>query len=105
MENYRLFIQKVVPNAHKVRAKTKHFYFSILDMDKGLYPNNFICNMPKITANMSKSVFAQCFENQPLETIAEKLLLTAKQEYDDEEIQGEIDDRLVDISRFRNRTF
>lgn len=102
MGKYRLLIQKVEPNTHRVRAKLKRFYFSILDMDKGLYPNNFICNMPKNTSYLSKSVFAKCFENQKPEMIAEKLLLMAKLEYDDEEIQNEIDDRLSDIRHFKS---
>ncbi len=91
MANYKLLVKKrILKNRRWVKETDKVFTFSVIDLEKGTFPFNFICNLPKTCFN--KSDFSKLFVD-PIK-MAVELLTVAKKEYDDLAIQQEIDLRL-----------
>jgi hypothetical protein len=89
--NYKLLVKKrILKNRSWVKETDKVFTFSVIDLEKGTFPFNFICNLPKTCFN--KSDFSKLFVD-PIK-MAVELLTVAKKEYDDLAIQQEIDLRL-----------
>jgi hypothetical protein len=89
--NYKLLVKKrILKNRRWVKETDKALIFSVIDLEKGAFPFNFICNLPKTC--FYKSVFSKLSVNPT--KMAEELLTKAKKEYDDLAIQQEIAVRL-----------
>jgi hypothetical protein len=91
MANYKLLVKKRIPRKGRwIKETDKVLSFSVIDLEKGTFPFNFICILPKTCFN--KSDFSKVFVD-PIK-MGVKLLTVAKKEYGDLVIQREIDFRL-----------
>jgi hypothetical protein len=95
MAKYKLLIKKeCCRKAIWVKENRKPFSFSVVDLDKGSFPVNWVCNLPKNKACLvNKSDFSKIFTKNSLK-MAIDLLTVARKEYSDLDIQQEIDLRL-----------
>lgn len=98
MSKYKLLIRK--KSARKAlwrKENTGTLYFSVVDLEKGIFPSNWVCLFPKEKKSLvERSIFSKIFSNNPLK-IAVELLTAARKEYSDLDIQQEIDLRLTII--------
>jgi hypothetical protein len=91
MANDKLLVKKRIPRKGRwIKETDKVLTFSVIDLEKGPFPFNFICNLLKTCFN--KSDFSKVFVD-PIK-MAVELLTVAKKEYGDLAIQQEIDLRL-----------
>ena len=98
MAKYRLYITKTKARTY-AKDGSFRFTFSVLDMEKGMYPLAWVCTFPKnYNSGFFKSVFASLASNNPLE-FAYELLTAALQQHDDIEIRQEINNRLEHLSK------
>ncbi len=98
MVTYRLFIQK--RHQRKKRGTdqaTFSLFFAVVDLDRGTFPFNYICDLPK---SFRDTKYSQFFR-EPVTGLltAKRLLDTAKEEYNDWAIQQEIDARISRIKQ------
>lgn len=92
MAIYKLLVKKRFPRKGRwIKETDKVLTFSVIDLEKGLFPFNFICILPKTC--LSKSDFSKVFVD-PIK-MAVELLTVAKKEYGDLAIQQEINLRLA----------
>jgi hypothetical protein len=99
VSKYKLFIQKrVVKNRRWVRESDLRLLFSVIDEDKGHFPFNFVCNLPK--TGFEKADFSKLFPD-PLNKAIE-FLTTAKREYGNNNVQNEIDSRISIVKKIIN---
>lgn len=99
MATYKLFIQK--RHHRKKRGtcqETFSLFFAVVDLDKGAFPFNYICDLPKYFRDTKYSQFFR----EPVTGLltAKRLLDKAKQEYNDLAVQQEIDARISRIKQF-----
>lgn len=96
MGTFKLFAQKYFVRRNRLsKFGNKIFLLSVVDTAKGSYPSSFVCNLP-IKFNNASS-FSEQFE-EPVNT-AILLLKNAREDFDDLEVQQEIDNRLRKIER------
>ena len=77
MANYKLLIKKrILKNRRWVKETDKVLTFSVIDLEKGTFPFNFMYNLPKNFFN--KSDFSKLFVD-PIK-MAVELLTVAKKE-------------------------
>jgi hypothetical protein len=94
MTTYKLSIKKNCPRKSRWRNEDQTiFIFSVIDKDKGSFPNNWVCNLPKASC-FRNSYFSNLFHDDPV-AFAVELLMLAKQEYLNKDIQREIDLRIL----------
>ncbi len=98
MATYRLFIQK----RHQRRKRgadqaTFSLLFTVVDLDRGTFPFNYICDLPKYFRDTKYSQFF--IEPTTGLLTAKSLLDKAKEEYTDPTIQQEIDARISRIKQ------
>ena len=93
---YKLLIQKRY-QGNPPWVKEIHFllYFSVVDLDKGNFPLNYVCNLPR--TSFTQTHFSKLFKD-PFK-IAVELLTAARKEYRDLDIQQEIDCRIAIIQQ------
>jgi hypothetical protein len=92
MAIYKLLVKKRLPRKGRwIKETDKVLTFSVIDLEKGTFPFNFICILPK--TGFSKSDFSKVFVD-PIK-MAIELLTVAKKEYGDLAIQQEINLRLA----------
>ncbi len=92
--NPRLYIMKL--KNIKDYSSRRAIRFAVVDADKTkTYPSNFICMLPQhvSVADQDSSVFARTFGETRVE-LAKKLLNTALENEDDNDIRAEIRERL-----------
>jgi hypothetical protein len=86
-------------SSNKWVKQTTTTNFSVIDLDKGLFPDNYVCTFPKTKSGFSSnSMFAKMFAANAL-SVATELLTKAKKEFSDREIQFEINSRLEKIKK------
>ncbi len=98
MANYGLFIQKRYHKPRRGQIQLKFsLFFALVDLDKGNFPLNFICDLPKDFRN---TTYDELFPNRITALLlAKELLEKAKQEYFDLDVQKEIKHRLFWIEQ------
>ncbi len=98
MTMYKLLIQK---RYHKKRRETSEakfsLFFAVVDLDKGTFPCNYICDLPKY---FKDTKYSQFFD-QPIIGLltAKELLEKAKEDYNDLAVRQEIEIRLSKIKQ------
>jgi hypothetical protein len=100
MAKYKLLIKK--ENPKKVIDDNKEqLSFSVVDLQKGVYPFNWVCKLPKDCSGLfRRSRFSQLFKEEDSAEFAVKLLTRARRECDDIAIRQEIDSRLSKIRAY-----
>ncbi len=100
MANYRLFIQKRYYDTRGSVSLRFALFFSVIDLDKGIFPFNFICILPK---EFRDTYYCKFFPDSIKGLLlAKQLLKEAKKEYVDPDIHKEINFRLGKIEVFLN---
>lgn len=97
---YRLSIRKKFHYRGGDWTREEHYsiHFAVVDLDKGAFPNNYVCNLPKF---FDHNKFSELFKPKTNHILlAKELLKTAKKEYPDPLIQREIDVRLLIIEQY-----
>ncbi len=98
MVTYKLFIQKRRHRRkHVTGQETFSLFFAVVDLDRGTFPFNYICDLPKYFRDTKYSQFF----SEPVTGLltAKRLLDKAKEECNDWTIQQEIDVRISRIKQ------
>jgi hypothetical protein len=105
MPKYKLVIQRAEPKRHMSKQKDKLLFY-VIDLEKGNFPQNFVCTFPIAETLYSKpTVFNSIFCENEAKNAALNLLIQAKSEYSDWGIQKAIDKRLSGIDKNRFKLF
>ncbi len=98
MVNYGLIIQKRYRKNSGGLIRRFSIFFVVIDLDRGDFPFNYICEIPKIFRDTN---YGQLFPdaNSGL-LLAKELLESAEKEYTDSAIRKEIYSRLSLIERY-----
>ncbi len=98
MPNYGLFIQKRYHKPRRGAIQTKFsIFFAVVDLDKGVFPYNYVCELPKIFKDTN---YNELFPNPIIGLLlARELLEKAKEKYTDLDVQKEIKHRLLMIEQ------
>jgi hypothetical protein len=95
MAKYRLLIKSGNTKKALINESKKSLTFSVIDMDRGSYPFNWICILPKDATGLSRnSSFSQLFREKDSINFAIELLKRARKEYNDQTVRNEIEVRL-----------
>jgi len=105
MPKYRLLIKWGNTKESLIYERKKPITFSVIDIERGSYPFNWICNLPKDTTSLCKnSSFSRLFREKDSITFAIELLKKARKEYDDQTVRKEIEIRLDKIQKYLMQT-
>ncbi len=100
MAHYDLFIQKRFHKDKLGQIRKFSLFFSVVDLDKGKFPLNYICELPKIFRGTKyRELFPDSIRGLLL---AKELLERAEKEYTDIAIRREIYSRLYKVERYLN---
>jgi hypothetical protein len=101
MVKYKLRIKREnIRKAFKDDSK-RPLSFSIIDLERGSYPLNWVCKLPKDVLDMvSSSSFFELFNDKDSLHFAKELLREARKDYADQAIIQEIDLRLTKIQEY-----
>ncbi len=104
MVNYQLLIQKRHNKARHEQTQGKFsLSFVVIDLDKGVFPLNFVCVLPKTWSNTytGNGTYSKYFPDRITGLLfAKQLLMKAEKEYTDPEIHEEINSRLLKIEHY-----
>ncbi len=101
LTNYGLIIKKQTHRANGKKLEKPILSFSVVDLNNGRFPANYICRLPKnFPDTYYTSQYHECFREPKGALLARELLETAKHEYGDLDIQEEIRTRLSLIEKY-----
>lgn len=104
MARYKLLIKKENIRKGLIDDSKGIFSFSVVDLQKGNYPFNWVCQLPKDCPGLLRnSKFSRLFSDVDSAKFAIQLLTKARREYDDIAIRQEIDSRITRITAYKSK--